>query len=48
VGYPLLVAVDGGLYALTLLAMVLLAMLASALVARRTVHQPVVDALAHI
>ena len=47
-GYPLLVAVDPVMYAATLLAMVLLAMLASAVVARRTVQQPVVDALAHV
>ncbi|OYU99439.1 MAG: hypothetical protein CFE45_12940 [Burkholderiales bacterium PBB5] len=48
VGYPLLVAVDPALYGATLAAMLLLAMLASAAVARRTVHQPVVDALAHV
>jgi len=47
-GYPLQIAVDGGLYGFTLLAMVLLAGLASALVARRTVAQPVVQALAHV
>jgi putative ABC transport system permease protein len=46
-GYPLLVATDPVMYALTLLAMLLLATLASALVARRTVRQPIVDALAH-
>jgi putative ABC transport system permease protein len=46
-GYPLNIAIDPSLYALTLLAMVGLAMLASALVARKTVHQPVVTALAH-
>jgi putative ABC transport system permease protein len=46
-GYPLNIAIDPALYALTLLAMVGLAMLASALVARKTVHQPVVTALAH-
>ena len=48
VGYPLQVAFDGSLYALTLLAMLTLAALASALVARRTVATPVVDALAHV
>jgi putative ABC transport system permease protein len=48
VGYPLLVAVDPALYGATLAAMLLLAMLASAAVARRTVNQPVVDALAHV
>lgn len=46
-GYPLTVAIDAPLYAFTLVAMVALAMLASALVARKTVHQPVVTALAH-
>lgn len=47
VGYPLTVAIDAPLYAFTLVAMVALAMLASAWVARKTVHQPVVTALAH-
>ena len=46
-GYPLQVAIDPTLYALTMLAMLLLAALASALVARRTVAMPVVDALGH-
>jgi putative ABC transport system permease protein len=35
------------MYASTVLAMVLLAMLASVWIARKTVHTPVVDALAH-
>ncbi|MBL8326840.1 MAG: ABC transporter permease [Rubrivivax sp.] len=48
VGYPLQVAIDPALYALTLAAVLLLATLASALVARRTVNQPVVAALAHV
>ncbi len=48
VGYPLQIAMDPALYLGTLAAMLLLAMLASALVARRTVHRPVVDALAHV
>jgi putative ABC transport system permease protein len=48
VGYPLQIAIDGGLYGFTLLAMVALAGIASALVARRTVATPVVDALAHV
>jgi len=48
VGYPLQVAMDPALYAGTLVAMLALAMVASALVARRTVHRPVVDALAHV
>jgi putative ABC transport system permease protein len=46
-GYPLNVAIDPTLYAGTLVVMLALAMLASAWVARRTVHQPIVDALAH-
>nr|WP_316640773.1 FtsX-like permease family protein [uncultured Roseateles sp.] len=46
-GYPLTVAIDPAVYAATLLAMLLLVMLASALVARKTVHKPVVEALAH-
>ncbi|HET7795640.1 MAG TPA: FtsX-like permease family protein [Rhizobacter sp.] len=46
-GYPLNIAIDPTLYGFTLVAMVGLAMLASALVARKTVHQPVVQALAH-
>ena len=47
-GYPLNINIDPTLYGLTLVAMVALAMLASALVARKTVHRPVVDALAHV
>ena len=47
-GYPLQVEFDPLLYSGTLLAMLVLATLASALVARRTVHKPVVDALAHV
>jgi putative ABC transport system permease protein len=46
-GYPLYINVDPAIYAATLVAMVALAMLASAWVARKTVHTPVVDALAH-
>jgi len=46
-GYPLSIAIDPTVYAATLLAMLLLVMLASALVARKTVHKPIVDALAH-
>jgi putative ABC transport system permease protein len=45
--YPLNIEIDPTLYAVTVLAMVLLAMLASAWIARRTVHTPVVEALAH-
>lgn len=47
VGYPLNIAIDPLMYVATLLAMVLLTMAASSWVARRTVHLPVVDALAH-
>jgi putative ABC transport system permease protein len=46
-GYALNVNVDPAMYAATVLAMVLLAMLASAWIARKTVHTPVVEALAH-
>jgi putative ABC transport system permease protein len=47
VGYPLSIAMDPTLYLLTFVTMVSLTMLASAWVARKTVHMPVVDALAH-
>ena len=47
VGYPLNIAIDPTLYLATLLVMVSLTMLASYAVARKTVHMPVVDALAH-
>lgn len=47
-GYPLQIAMDAALYGGTLAAMVALATLAAALVARRTVKQPVVQALAHV
>lgn len=47
-GYPLQISLDVTLYLGTLAAMVLLTMLASALVARRTVRQPIVNALAHV
>lgn len=46
-GYPLNVSVDPAMVVATVLAMVLLAMLASAWIARKTVHTPVVEALAH-
>ncbi len=46
-GYPLYINLDPTMVAATVLAMVLLAMLASAWIARRTVHTPIVDALAH-
>ncbi len=47
VGYPLNISIDPKMYLATLVAMVLLTMLASSWVARKTVHMPVVDALAH-
>ncbi len=47
VGYPLNISIDPKMYLATLAAMVLLTMLASSWVARKTVHLPVVDALAH-
>jgi putative ABC transport system permease protein len=46
-GYPLLIALDPALYLATLAAMLVLATAASAWVARKTVHRPIVDALAH-
>ena len=46
-GYALVTAIDLPLYATTVLAMIAVSMLASAWIARRTVHIPVVDALAH-
>jgi len=46
-GYPLTIELDPLMVAATVLAMLLLAMAAAALVARKTVHTPVVDALAH-
>jgi putative ABC transport system permease protein len=45
--YPLNITLEPWMVAGTVLAMVVLAMLASAWVARRTVHLPIVDALAH-
>jgi putative ABC transport system permease protein len=47
VGYPLNISIDPTLYLLTFVTMVALTMLASAWVARKTVHMPVVNALAH-
>ncbi len=46
-GYPLNIAIEPTLYLLTFLAVVALTMAASAWVARKTVHMPVVNALAH-
>ncbi len=47
VGYPLNVSIAPTLYLFTMLAMVSLTLIASLAVARKTVHMPVVDALAH-
>lgn len=47
-GYPLQIAFDPVLYLTVLLAAMALATLVSALAARRTVRQPVVQALAHV
>ena len=46
-GYPLMVTVDAAMYASTILMMIGLAMLSSAWIARRTLRQPIVNALAH-
>ena len=46
-GYALVTAIDVPIYAMTVLAMIAVSMLASAWIARRTVHVPVVEALAH-
>jgi putative ABC transport system permease protein len=46
-GYPLNIEIDPAMYLATVVAMVVLAMLASAWIARKTVHTPVVEALAH-
>jgi putative ABC transport system permease protein len=46
-GYPLYITTDPAMYACTVLAMVLLTLLASVWIARKTVHLPVVEALAH-
>lgn len=46
-GYALNISIAPAMYACTVLAMVLLAMLASAWIARKTVHTPITEALAH-
>jgi putative ABC transport system permease protein len=46
-GYPLMVTVDAAMYASTILMMIVLAMLSSAWIARSTLRQPIVNALAH-
>jgi putative ABC transport system permease protein len=46
-GYPLIISFDLTMYLATILTMVALTVLASVWVARKTVHMPVVDALAH-
>lgn len=47
VGYPLIISFDWAMYLATVVTMVALTVLASTWVARKTVHMPVVDALAH-
>ena len=46
-GYPLMVTIDAAMYATTILMMIVLAMLSSAWIARSTLRQPIVNALAH-
>lgn len=46
-GYPLMVSIDATLYVTTIVMMIVLAMLSSAWIARRTMRQSIVDALAH-
>jgi putative ABC transport system permease protein len=46
-GYALNITIDSPMYGATALAIVVLATLASAWVAHRTVHMPIVTALAH-
>ncbi len=46
-GYPLMVTIDAVMYSSTILMMIILAMLSSAWIARRTLRQPIVNALAH-
>lgn len=46
-GYPLLISIDAAMYAITIFMMIALSMLSSALIARKTLRQPIVDALAH-
>lgn len=48
VGYPLLISLNLNLTLYTILAMVLLAMLSSWLVSRKTLRQPIVEALAYL
>lgn len=48
VGYPLQLTISPALYAGTVLAMLLLSGVAAALVARRSVHKPITEALAHV
>ena len=46
-GYPLMVTIDVAMYTLTILMMIILSMLSSAWIARSTLRQPIVNALAH-
>ncbi|MFZ6734365.1 ABC transporter permease [Undibacterium sp. Ji42W] len=46
-GYPLLITIDAAMYAITVFVMISLSMLSSAFIARKTLQQPIVDALSH-
>ncbi|MFZ6743232.1 ABC transporter permease [Undibacterium sp. JH2W] len=46
-GYPLLITIDAAMYAITVFMMIALSMLSSTFIARKTLRQPIVDALAH-
>ncbi|MFZ6767423.1 ABC transporter permease [Undibacterium sp. Di26W] len=46
-GYPLLISIDAAMYAITIFTMIALSMLSSAVIARKTLRQAIVDALAH-
>ncbi|MES2037273.1 MAG: FtsX-like permease family protein [Pseudomonadota bacterium] len=46
-GYPLLITIDAAMYAITVFMMFALSMLSSAFIARKTLRQSIVDALAH-
>ncbi|MBI3731234.1 MAG: ABC transporter permease [Burkholderiales bacterium] len=46
-GYPLLITIDAAMYAITVFMMIALSMLSSAFIARKTLRQAIVDALAH-
>ena len=46
-GYPLLISIDAAMYLITVVTMIGLSMLSSAFIARKTLRQSIVDALAH-